>query len=77
MTAVELESVIEKVLRKLEPPDYLTVSEMARKAKLDPDTIKKFCYEGELKYTLFGPKSIRVKVRDWIKFCQKLEEGRK
>jgi predicted site-specific integrase-resolvase len=78
MTAIsgkELENIIEMVVRKIEPPDYLTVSDIVQKTKLDRQTILDYCYEGKLKYTLFGRKSIRVKTRDWNKFCERLENG--
>lgn len=75
ITAKELESIIEMVVRKMEVPEYLTITDIVRKTSLDRQTVLDHCYEGRLKYTLFGPKSIRVKTRDWVKFCQMMEDG--
>lgn len=72
----DIEEIVERVLNKVRPAKYLTVSEISRDAQLNPETVKKFCYSGKLQFTVFGPKSLRIKTRDWIKFCEKLEKGR-
>jgi hypothetical protein len=71
---VNLEKLIERVVAKLEFQMYLTPEEIAKKMKVQPITIKRLCYPGsELRYTQLSSRLIRIKTRDWIKYCEKRE----
>jgi excisionase family DNA binding protein len=48
--------------------EYMTVQEIAKELKFDDSTIRKWIYEGRLKADKCGPRTWRIKRKDYIEF---------
>jgi hypothetical protein len=79
MNQQELKKLIEEILESINNTEYISPKEAGKRlGGVHPTTIRVWCREGfgpnkeRIPYTKFG-KIIRIKTRDFQKFCQKYE----
>lgn len=74
-----LEQIIQRVIGITGYNEYLSPEKMAQRLSVHPNTIRDWCHNydkgvhPQLPYTKFGPKCLRVKTKDFVKFCESRE----
>jgi excisionase family DNA binding protein len=73
----KLTEVVRKVMNEYvthKPPQYYTPEELSQIIKVDEETIRRYCRNGDLPHTRFG-KFIRIEMKDFEDYRSKNRIG--
>ena len=70
---MNVENIVERVLAHLNYNEYISPEQAAKRLSVDPVTIRDWCHQGKIPFTKFGPKCLRIKMKDFLDFCKRHE----